>query len=101
MSHPVNVTRYRAMDGTLHDSERAAELHDEFMRKWAIEEAVCQIVSEETWHGDLSEWCGYHHTQQTRIYDENAYERRQRHGVIASIIINRWDDLKVILDRPE
>lgn len=98
---PVSVTQYRAKDGSLHASRQAAEAHDSWQAASAIEDEVQAIVEQETWSGELSEFCGYQHSQQTRIYDENSYERSSRNRAIARIIIDKWPELSAVLAKAE
>lgn len=99
---PVNVTQYRAKDGSLHKSPSAAKSHDEWQARTAVLDAVQTIVESCTWDdSELSKFCGYQHTHQARIYDENSYERGQRNRAIASIIVAKWPELSAAIARAE
>lgn len=90
---PVTVTQFRAKDGSLHGSRDDAERHDKWMQREALLDAVREIIQQETWRGDFSDFCGYG--------QEDGWTRKSRNEEIARIVIDKWADLSAVLAKAE
>lgn len=88
MSIAVQVTRYRAKDGTLHNSEAAADGHDAYKASQQLQQDVRDVIWE-----DVSNFC------RERIPDWRDLEDWQQgdiEGQIADIFIDKFEQLASI-----
>lgn len=88
MSVAVQITQYRAKDGSLHASSAAADDHDAFKAQQLLQEQVRDIIGQ-----DVSNFC------RERVpgwRDMDDWKQRDIEGQIADIFIDQFDQLASI-----
>lgn len=88
MSIAVQVTKYKAKDGTLHDSVAAAEGHDAYKASQQLQHDVRDVIWE-----DVSNFCRERVPDWRDLED---WQQRDIEGQIADIFIDKFEQLAAI-----
>lgn len=87
MATPITTTRWRAKDGSLHDSEALAEAHDRWRATEARKAEVRRLISDEVYSGHFyTVWHDLNEEQRASFLDELADLFVEKASVVAQAL---------------
>ena len=98
MVEKVTVTHYKASDGSLHGSVVAAERHNRYLEERKLTNAIIEVLKNTVYNHHFSTLSDNIIPYNSDYWHDLNFERNQFMEELASLIIDKWDELYIVME---